>query len=282
MTDRIDLHAHTTCSDGTMTPAELVTHAREVGLAALAITDHDTIAGWIEASDAARALGIEAILGCEITAQLPSGAVHVLAYEMSPGDDALGDLLHGIRRARDERTGEILKRLERLGVGVSREEVDEIAQGPLIARPHIAAALVRRGHVDDVRDAFARYLRDGGPAHVPIEAPSPEVVIERIVDARGVAVLAHPRQIDFGSVARERRVIGRWREIGLAGIEVDHPSHDGTYRARYRDLAAALDLVPSGGSDFHGSNKPNVRLGVGDGTIDVRRETLDRLRERRR
>ena len=280
--DRIDLHAHTTCSDGSMTPTELFEHAREVGLKALAVTDHDTLAGWSESRRAAAATGVEWIPGCEISTRLPTGTVHVLAYDADAGDTDLQDLLSGIRTARDARNDAILGRLDRLGVGVTREDVEQAAPSPLIARPHIAMALVHRGHVEDIREAFDRYLRDGGPAYVPVEAPTPEEAIEIVAAARGMAVIAHPRQMKLGSHARQRRVFTRWRDLGLAGIEVDHPSHDVTHRILYRDLTEILDLVPTGGSDFHGRHKPHIALGEGDGTIDMRYATWERLQEKRR
>lgn len=279
--DRIDLHAHTTCSDGTLTPDELVTAAKAAGLRAIALTDHDTLSGWPAAQRAAAREHIELIPGCEITARLPAGTVHVLAYGPDAGNADLQDLLGRIRAAREARNAHVLERLHRLGVGVTLDEVRQAATSPLLARPHIAAAMVARGHVETVREAFERYLRDGGPAYTPVEAPTPAEAIETIVGAGGLAVIAHPRQIRLGSQARHRRVFARWRGLGLAGIEVDHPSHDTTHRLLFRDLATALDLVPTGGSDFHGSHKPHLRLGEGDGTIDVRYSTWERLRERR-
>ena len=279
--DRIDLHTHTTCSDGTCTPGELVAAAQAAGLAAVAITDHDTLAGWAEAGAAARRLGIEWIPGCEITARMPAGTVHVLAYAMDPGNGPFQDLLARIRVGRDARNAAILERLRRLGVPLTREEVQAAASSPLVARPHIAAALVARGHVESIREAFERFLRDGGPAYVPAEAPSPAEAIEATVGAGGVAAIAHPRQIKLGSRARQRRVFARWREAGLAGIEVHHPSHDATHRQWFAELADELDLVPTGGSDYHGLHKPYLRLGEGDGSIDVRYATWERLRARR-
>ena len=222
MSSEGDFHCHSNRSDGTRSPADLVAMAAAHGVRVFALTDHDTLAGWSESRRAAAATGVEWIPGCEISTRLPTGTVHVLAYDADAGDTDLQDLLSGIRTARDARNDAILGRLDRLGVGVTREDVEQAAPSPLIARPHIAMALVHRGHVEDIREAFDRYLRDGGPAYVPVEAPTPEEAIEIVAAARGMAVIAHPRQMKLGSHARQRRVFTRWRDLGLAGIEVDH------------------------------------------------------------
>ncbi len=253
--------------------------AARIGLAALALTDHDTT----EALDAARARaaehGLEIIDGCEITARSPSGIVHVLAYGFDEHDEDLQALLTRVREGRDARNHTILEKLAALGVPLDYEDVRALAIGQIVARPHIAQAMVDRGYVDELREAFDRYLHDGGPAYARAEVPETEEAIREVVAAGGAAVIAHPRSLKLGSKEAYERVFTGYKEAGLAGIEVNHPSQDVNLRARFAELAEKLDLIPTGGSDFHGANKPWIELGKGDGSIEVGYETWDRLRE---
>ncbi len=278
---RIDLHAHTTHSDGTLSPAELVARAKQRGLGALAVTDHDTTSGLAEARRTGRALGVRILDGSEVTAALPSGISHILAYGFDVADVGLQDLLARVRRGRDERNTAILARLRELGAPVEAEAVARHATGSVIARPHIAKAVVEAGHADDVREAFRRYLKDGGPAHVVADVPAAEEVIATVTAAGGVTVLAHPRSLKMGQRRGYRQVFERLAAAGLSGIEVGHPSHDANHRRMFADLAGALGLVCSAGSDFHGANKPHLELGCGDGTIQVTEATWDALAARR-
>ena len=277
---RIDLHAHTTHSDGTLSPTELVEHAAEVGLQALAVTDHDTMSAIPEARDAGLRLGIEIFNGCEVTTVLPSGIVHVLVYGVDLEDQRFDAFLEGIRRGRHQRNLAILEKFAELGIELRYEEVQAFAVGRIVARPHIANALVKRGIVENLREAFDRYLKDGGPAYVKAEVPPPEAAIRAAKDAGGVAVIAHPRQMKLGSMGAYRRHFRRWKDAGLDGIEVNHPSHDENHRTQFAALAEELDLVGTSGSDFHGSNKPHIKLGEGDGTIRVEYDTWHRLAAR--
>ena len=277
---RIDLHTHTCCSDGSATPEELVYEALEAGLVGLAITDHDTLEGLPEARATAAGRDLAIFSACEISTALPSGVVHILAYGVQEEDKELRALLEHIRQQRTSRNEQILDRLRTLGVPVAREDVQREAHGSIVARPHIAQALVRAGHVEDVRQAFDRYLNDQGPAYVQADLPDPLEAIRVTVAAGGAPVVAHPRQMRLGSVGRYRRVFTKWRDAGLAGIEVQHVSHDTTHRNRYTRLCDELELVPTGGSDFHGSAKPWIHLGTGDGTIDVHMDTWDALASR--
>jgi predicted metal-dependent phosphoesterase TrpH len=186
-----------------------------------------------------------------------------------------------VRAARDRRNEAIFERLAALGVPVTHEEVAVHVRGRILARPHFGRALVARGHVPDLRTAFSQYLRDGGPAYVQAKSPSPEEAVRAIRAAGGAAVVAHPGQIRLKQPGELAAFLASMRAAGLAGIEVWHPSHDPDQRALVADLARRHDLLPSGGSDFHGDNKPHIRLGAGDGTIEVHRDTWDRLSERR-
>jgi predicted metal-dependent phosphoesterase TrpH len=278
---RIDLHAHTVHSDGTLTPTELVERAHAQGLGGLAVTDHDTTTALPEAHAVGERLGVEIFDGCEITARVPSGIVHILAYAFDDTDPGFSGLLERVRRGRDGRNQEILAKLEALGVPLTWEEVAALAHGSIVARPHFAQAMVARGYVDDLRDAFRSYLRDGGPAYARAEVPDAHEAIAAATGAGGVTVLAHPRSLKMVNRRGYEMVLRDLKEAGLAGIEVHHPSHDEVRRTLFAGLAGALDLVPSGGSDFHGANKPYIELGVGDGTIDVHYDTWERLLERR-
>jgi predicted metal-dependent phosphoesterase TrpH len=278
--DRIDLHAHTFHSDGTAAPGEVVRLAKEAGLRAVAITDHDTTAGWEEAREAGRALGVEVIGGAEVTARFPGRAMHVLAYGWDVRDPAMQALLREIRAGRDARNPRILDRLAALGCAVSIDDVHAEARGEAVGRPHIARALVKKGYAPDVRAAFSLFLRDGGPAYVPTETVEPAQVIATVAAAGGVAVLAHPKQLRLEGPLAPEALVRDLAAAGLGGVEVWHPSHDAVQRAAWLELAKAHGLVPSGGSDFHGANKPDVRIGTGDGTIDVGYETWEALRAR--
>lgn len=280
MPRRIDLHAHTIHSDGSLTPTELVDLAAEVGLAALAVTDHDTTGGLPEAREAAARHGIELLSGCEITASVPSGVAHVLAYAFDEEHDAFQSLLAGVRAGRDARNAAIHEKLEALGVPVSEADVRKHAIGSIVARPHFAMAMVDRGHVDTMRQAFDRYLKDRGPAYARAPVPDVAEAIQCVVAAGGVAVLAHPRSLKLGSAQAYRSAIAAMRDAGLAGLEVDHPSQDATLRRQFGALADELGLERSGGSDFHGAHKPGIALGEGNGTIHVTYDTWERLRAR--
>jgi predicted metal-dependent phosphoesterase TrpH len=278
--DRIDLHAHTNRSDGSLEPAALAALAKETGLRALAVTDHDTTDGVPLAREAGRSLGVEILTGVEITARFPGRAMHVLAYGFEPREPVFRALLAEIVAGRDTRNPRIVARLAELGVPVTMEEVRREAAGEIVGRPHIAAALVRRGHVTDTRAAFAQFLRDGGPAYVVAESVEPEEVISVVRAAGGACVLAHPRQLRVESAAAYEALFRRLAAAGLAGVEVDHPSHRTEDRALFGRLADALGLLRSGGSDFHGAAKPDIRLGVGDGSISIGYETWEALRAR--
>lgn len=278
---RIDLHAHTEHSDGTLTAAALVRLARDVGLSLLAVTDHDTTAGLAEAEAEGRALGVAILPGCEISTRIAEGNVHVLGLGVDAADLSFQRFLSTVRESRDRRNERMLERLAALGVPVTHEEVLAHVRGRIVARPHIARALVARGHVPDLRAAFAQYLRDGGPAYVEAEVPPPAAAVEAIRRAGGVAVVAHPGQIRLEGREAYGTFLRGLRAQGLAGLEVWHPSHDADDRALFADLAREHDLLPSGGSDFHGDTKPHIRLGIGDGTIALDAAVWERLDARR-
>ncbi len=279
--DRIDLHAHTNRSDGSLEPGALVRAAADAGLVAIAVTDHDTTSGLDEAEDAGRALRVQVLTGVEVTARFPGRAMHVLGYGFDRREPGLLALLREILAVRDARNPRIVARLCELGFPLTMDEVRAQARdGATVGRPHIARALVARGYVPDTRAAFANWLRDGGPAYVPAESAEPAEVVAAVRGAGGVAVVAHPRQLRVPSPEAYRVLFADLARAGLGGIEVVHPSHKPEERALFARIAAENALVPTGGSDFHGEGKPDIRVGVGDGTVEVGYETWEALRAR--
>jgi 3',5'-nucleoside bisphosphate phosphatase len=256
----IDLHAHTNRSDGTFTPTELVTLAADRGLDVLSITDHDTTEGLEEGSAAGARLGVEVVPGVELSAEYLATSVHVLCYWPRVDDP---DLRAELRRLADTRLrrGELMvEELRRLGFPIAFERVREIARGATIVRPHIAQAMVEAGVVATEEEAFERYIGDGRPAHVPKHALDPVDAVGLVDRAGGVCVLAHPGMWgDQTSVPDE--LIERMAAAGMAGLEVDHCDHTPEQREYYRGLADRLGLIPTGGSDCHGTRYDPVRLG---------------------
>jgi predicted metal-dependent phosphoesterase TrpH len=245
----IDLHLHTTASDGRLRPTSLVALAAHRGLRVISVTDHDTIAGLAEAREAAAAHGVRLVNGIEITAVDAGRDVHVLGYFIDPADAGLARLMQTQRADRIDRAREIGARLRALQCPVDVEAIVSCRSGDgdqTVCRPLIADALVAAGHAADRRDAFDRLLGAGKPAFVPRSGPSVDRVVAAIAGAGGVASLAHPALLGLD----ER--IPRYAEIGLAAIEVRHRDHAPDVEDRYRQLARSLGLAVSGGSDFHG------------------------------
>ena len=271
-----DLHAHTNRSDGTFTPTELIDLAVERGLTGVAITDHDTLEGLGEAAAAADGR-IELVPGIEFSAEYEGASLHVLAYWIDPHDEALAAELRRLTDTRFRRGELMVEKLQELGYPVSFDRVRAIAGGDTIARPHVAQAMVEAGIVPNEKAAFTEdFIADGGRAWVPKHALHPLDALALIDGAGGVCVLAHPGMWKGqGSVPDE--LIEAMAEQGMAGLEVDHPDHDPTQRARYRDMARRLGLVPTGASDCHGHRYEPVRLGCE--TTDA--ERFAELRDRR-
>jgi 3',5'-nucleoside bisphosphate phosphatase len=246
----IDLHLHTTASDGRCTPYELVNRAWRAGVTVMAVTDHDTVAAIPEVRSAAKACGIEVIAGIEITAIESSGRdIHMLGYFIDPDDSGLTTFLAKQRTQRIARVEALGLRLAQLGMPIDIGPVLRHAQEPRgrsVGRPQIARAMVAAGYVADTREAFDRWLATGRPAFVPRSGAPPGEVIDIVHTAGGLASLAHPGQTDVDSF------ISAYVESGLDAIELYHPDHDANAVARYRNIASRLNLLATGGSDFHG------------------------------
>ncbi|MBD9702457.1 PHP domain-containing protein [Streptomyces sp. ID01-12c] len=261
---RIDLHCHSTASDGTDTPAELVRKARTAGLDVVALTDHDTTRGHAEAI-AALPEGLTLVTGAELSCRLDGVSMHMLAYLFDPEEP---DLLAERELVRDDRVPRaqgMIAKLNGLGVPVTWEQVARIAAGGSVGRPHVATALVELGVVPTVSDAFTeQWLADGGRAYVEKHETDPFEAIRLIKGAGGVAVFAHPAAVKRGRTVPESAV-AELAAAGLDGIEVDHMEHDPATRARLRGLAKELGLLATGSSDYHGSRKTCV---LGEYTTD--------------
>ncbi len=266
---RADLHTHTTASDGTLSPRQLVQEAKEVGLAVLAVTDHDTTDGIPEAADEAGRCGIELIPGVELSTDVPGAEVHILGYFVDWRDREFAGLLRRLREGRVARAQEMVRRLNQLGVPLTFEEVIRHADGA-VGRPHVARALVAAGYVPSFEEAFSRYLARGRPAYVERERFTPEEAVQAVLKAGGVPVFAHPL---WGG---DRERVARLVEVGLAGIEVYYPDHSPQDVRRFLDWAEEFGLVATGGSDYHGpgpaSRAPLGSTYVPPGAVEALRQ----------
>lgn len=257
----IDLHTHSRVSDGTASPADLMRAAAAAGLHVVALTDHDTTAGWTEASVAAEEAGVALVRGIEISTRFRGAGVHLLAYLPDAADPALQAELSLIVDGRESRVPAMLARLRELGIPATEEALAGVSGGNTVTgRPHIADLLVSLGVVADRDEAFAGYLTDGGPAYVDRYATDLVDMIALVCGARGVAVVAHPWGRGSAGVLDEA-AFGVLKEAGLAGIEVDHLDHDAHARDGLRRVADRLDLIVTGASDHHGLGKVGHDLG---------------------
>lgn len=279
----IDLHTHSTASDGTTRPADVVRLAAESGLSALALTDHDTVAGIAEAAREAERVGIDFLSGIELSCYFPRpGALHLLGYGVDPAHPALLKVTTEQAAGREERNRVMVQRLARLGLDVSWNDVVTEAGGPdrvgSIGRPHLAAVLVKKGHVLSNRQAFDRYLGGGGIAYVDNNQLSGERAVSAIRAAGGIASLAHPLQLRRQTPAQLEALVRELAEQGLEAIETIHGGHDEDTVTRLTRLADRLELLTTGGSDFHGTAK-SIQLGRPAGR-EVPRVFYDRILRR--
>lgn len=269
----IDLHTHSTESDGTQSPAEVMAAAASAHLDVVALTDHDTTRGWVSAAQAAGEHGVALVRGIEISCSVRGISVHLLGYLPDPGDAALTRELEAARDSREHRA-HLMVQLLAPDTGLTWEQVRaQAAPGATLGRPHIADALVAAGVVADRGDAFATYLRPGGPYQVSHYAPHPVRAVELVRAAGGVPVMAHPLAYQRGQVVSEE-VIAEMADAGLGGIEVFHRDHDDAARTRAGELAAELGLFATGSSDYHGAGKHN-RLGENTTSPQVLQEIIE-------
>ena len=286
----IDLHAHSTFSDGSLTPEELVALARRRGLTALALTDHDSTGGigrFLEACSRSAAegyrggAGLTGIPGVEISVDVARGTLHLLGYFVDPANADLETMLGRIRDGRHYRNQQILSKLNDLGLALTWDEVASYAGEEVVGRPHFAQAMHARKYVASKEEAFDRYLAKGKPAYFDRFRLPPADALAVLLRAGGVPALAHPFTLDLARPAL-RRYVGELRDVGLQGIEVFYSEHSSEQITEYLALAREFDLAVTGGSDFHGEMNPKIELGTGFGSLRVADELADALRARAR
>lgn len=278
---RIDLHTHTSVSDGTDSPTRLVGKAAAQGLDVIALTDHDTFDGIREAQLAASEAGITVLSGIEMSCKLDGASIHLLGYGCNPHDGPLLDELAKVRVGRTGRLPAMLAKLTALGLPLTEDEVlHHVGASPSMGRPHVADAMVAKGYVRDRQEAFDRYLYDGGPAYAHRYATDIRDGIQLIRQAKGVAVIAHP----WGRGRRAELTDGFLTELALEyrldGVEIDHPDHDDDTRAQLRVLTAQLGLLGTGSSDHHGLGKTNNDLACNTTSGEVYAEIVRRIHAR--
>lgn len=275
---RIDLHLHTTHSDGSLRPSDVLALAKQANVTTLALTDHDITTGIPEAFAAGETLGIEVIPGVEISAFDGKGEIHILGYGIQWQDVRFNERLKTLRASRHRRNPLIIERLRESGLDITYEEVQVLAGTESVGRPHIAQLLMLKKYVASAKEAFDRYLAEGKPAYVARDLPTPAEAIGWIREAKGVAVLAHPTWVKIPTEGLPN-LISSLKESGLGGIEVYYSTHSQSDTNRYLALSKKLDLVVTGGSDFHGLTKPDIAVGTGRGGLSVSSKLLAPLQE---
>lgn len=280
----IDLHIHTTASDGTCSPAQILEQAEKKRLGAISITDHDSLAGVIEALETGIPPTLKFITGVEISTRPPSGcpasgSLHILGYGVPVDDPQLSATLLQLQQARKNRNPEIIARLNEIGVSIAMDEVQrEVGNGQL-GRPHIARTLVAKGVVASIDEAFDRYLGKGRAAYVDKYRVPAETAVELIRDSGGIAVLAHPGLLSHCSLRDIEKLVVELKSAGLRGLEVYYPSHTPAETAAYEALARRYDLVVTGGSDFHGEAYGDIEMGRGNGSLNIPMAVYEALRQ---
>ncbi|HHX59316.1 MAG TPA: PHP domain-containing protein [Epulopiscium sp.] len=270
----IDLHVHSNASDGTLSPSEVVIHAKEKGLSAISLTDHDTVKGLDEATEAGALYQVEIIPGIELSADFPNDNLHILGYYINFKDPVFQKKLQPIQDGRKIRNATMTENLNKLGFEISIEEGSTI-----ITRAHYAKALYEGGYVSSLDEAFKLYLTPGKPGYVKRITPNPKECIDIIHSGGGVAFLAHPTL--YGLKAPElTKLIQQLAKDGLDGIEVMHSRHSHQDEVFLRDLATKNNLIISGGSDFHGSNKPNLEIATGYGNLKIPYSILENIKNK--
>jgi predicted metal-dependent phosphoesterase TrpH len=278
----IDLHLHSTASDGSLTPPEIVSEALRIGLKAIAITDHDTLAGSSAALSCGLPSSLQVLSGVEISAAAPDGfpvkgSVHILGYGVVFDNPKLNALLETLKQSRENRTPKIIKRLNAVQIPLDEAELAAIVGDGMAGRPHIAQLMIKKGIVTSVDEAFDRYLGKNKPAYVGKYRVPMKDTIEAIGDAGGIAVLAHPFLYGLNDPDTFEAFLETLKSMGLKGIEAIYPAHDQETTDRYCRLASIHNLLITGGTDFHGEVTPNIKMGVGDGHLHVPYEIFEKV-----
>lgn len=279
----IDLHVHSTASDGTYTPAEVAKLAKTIGLSAIALTDHDTIDGLEEFQKAGAALDIETIAGIEFAALWTKHhrpEIHIVGLGFDPNHPVLSERMKDIKESRNIRNQKMCEKLSSIGLHLTLDEVAANAGGEIITRAHFANVLLQKGYIAKKEDAFSRYISTGLPGYVEREFLSPKLCIQTIKEAGGTAVLAHPTLYGL-NLEQLEELCAELIPCGLDGIECQYSTYSPAETKAITALAEKMYLLPSGGSDFHGKNKPNIHLGSGKSNLAIPYSFWEELKKRR-
>ena len=274
----IDLHIHTTESDGSLTPSQVVRYAKEKGLKAIAITDHDTIHGNEEAIKEGISEGVEVIPGVEISVDYSPGTMHMLGYFITTEDPILNEKLTLLQDSRADRNPRIIEKLNKLGLSLTYDEVVQVSGGGQVGRPHMAQVLMEKGYIKSIKEAFDKYLGKGAPAYLDKFRLGAVEAITMITDAGGIPVLAHPSTLYCKSSDELDALVKKLVNQGLQGLEVYYSEHDERKTSSYKLLAKRYNLAITGGSDFHGKNMKGIDLGTGRGKLKIPYTALENLK----
>ncbi len=270
----IDLHSHTTESDGTFTPLELIHEARRAGVRTLSITDHDTFCGFDQAYSPAQEAGLDLICGIEVSTKWDGHSVHLLGYFFDPARLApFREWILELQASRRDRNRRLVARLNELGISITLEEAEARGRG-MTGRPHFAQILIEKNYVRSQQQAFDEYLGESAKGYVDRHEPQLGTAVARIVEAGGIASLAHPVRLKRDLAASMKEL----RAMGMSALEAFHSDHSEEDATRFADLAEQYGMLVTGGSDFHGANKPGIQLGTGRGQVSVPSSVLARLR----
>lgn len=276
----VDLHTHTTASDGSYTPAELLRYAKEKGLSAIAVTDHDTIGGVAEALREGERLGVRVIPGVELSTRVETCDVHMTALFIDWENDELIRRLEDMAVCRRKRNFKMVDRLKQAGYDIDRRDLEKLGEGRVLARGHIAQILIEKGYASEVREALRKYLSKGTPGYVQKEVLTPEECIRLVHNAGGLIFVAHPHQIDPGSPEHCLKICSRLIEMGADGLETQYCEFDDWWREETEAIAKRYGCLRSGGSDFHGTMKKGLDLACGYGDLAVPYAFLEAMEER--
>ena len=276
----VDLHVHSNASDGTFSPSQVVELAKNAGLDAFALTDHDTTAGVPEALEKGRDLNIEVIPGIEVSSSFDGTEIHILGLFVNSDDPVLAAMLENMRISRDRRNEKMLENLAADGISFTKEEICGDNPDTIITRAHIAHALVAKGICSGMDQAFKRYLQYGGRYCPQKEHLSPEEVVKTLISNGAFVALAHPFPYKFGDKKTEE-LIAHMADLGMKGLEVYHSSNNKLESMKLQEMAVRHHLLPTGGSDFHGGNKPDISIGTGRGGLRVSSLLLEDIKRER-
>ena len=274
----VDLHLHTTASDGVLSPSEIVRYAKRKGLQAIAITDHDTIEGCEEGLSEGEKIGFEVIPGIEISAEHSPGSMHILGFFLNIHHPLLNERLEYLQRARAERNPKMVARLNKLGIEITYDEVLKASGGGQVGRPHFANVLMEKKIVRSFQEAFDRFLKKGAPAYVDKFRFTSKEALHFINEAAGVAVLAHPNTLGVNEISQLEKLILHLVDEGLKGIEVYYPEHSSAEVAQYKALAERYGLVSTGGTDYHGIERNELDIGIGRGEMKLPYSIVEKIK----